>query len=46
MALGAQPRDVLKLVVREGLSLTLIGVAVDSLPRSRSRVFSAPCFMV
>jgi predicted permease len=28
IALGAQPRDVLKLVIREGLSLTLIGVAV------------------
>src|SRR5258706_5329969 len=27
IALGAQPRDVLKLVVREGLSLTLIRVA-------------------
>src|SRR6266853_537349 len=28
MALGARPRDVLKLVIWEGLSLTLIGVAV------------------
>ena len=28
VALGAQPRHVLKLVIREGLSLTLIGVAV------------------
>jgi predicted permease len=28
MALGAQPSDVLKLVIREGLSFTLIGVAV------------------
>jgi len=28
MALGARPRDVLKLVIWEGLSLTIIGVAV------------------
>ena len=28
MALGARPRDVLKLVIWEGLSLTLIGIAV------------------
>jgi ABC-type antimicrobial peptide transport system permease subunit len=28
MALGARQLDVLKLVIREGLSLTLIGVAV------------------
>jgi predicted permease len=28
MALGAQPRDALRLIVRQGLTLTLIGVAV------------------
>jgi ABC-type antimicrobial peptide transport system permease subunit len=28
MALGAQARDVLKLIVRQGMSLTVIGIAV------------------
>ena len=48
MALGAQRRDVLKLIVRQGMSLALVGVVVTpgqllSEPHLRRALLYSPC---